>query len=42
MNANGKKMRKQTGKNRYQLHHDGHAPKSRAKIKRMAWTRIKM
>lgn len=37
MNATGKRLRKQTGLTRYELHRDSHAHKSPAKRARARW-----
>lgn len=37
MNSTGKKMRKQKGLNRYELHKASHAHKSTAKRRKMGW-----
>jgi|GEM_PF-6247412 len=42
MNSNGKRMRKATGQNRYEIHHAKHSHKSASKIRRMGWTRHKL
>jgi len=42
MNATGKKARRESGLNRHQLHFNNHKKKSRAKIRRMRWSRKKV
>ena len=37
MNSSGKKMRKQTGLSRYQIHRSSHAVKTDVKRKKMGW-----
>lgn len=41
MNTTGKKNRKNTGMNRYSLHHARHSHKSKEKMNRMGWVSIK-
>lgn len=42
MISTGKKMRRESGQNRHQIHHANHAHKSPVKIRRMGWTRHKL